>query len=129
MGARMMNRITQVAWCALALIHLPPAAAAFAPELISTLYGAGSEGDAGILLQHRGALFLAVVAACLFGLLDPAARRAASAVVAISVTGFLSIYVRAGMPDGPLRTIALVDAIGLLPLAWVLMVAWLYDAA
>ena len=40
------------------------------------------------------------------------------------MVGFLIVYVRAGLPDGSLRTIALVDAVGLVPLALVAYAAW-----
>lgn len=77
-----------------------------------------------MLLAHRGALFLAIVAACVYAAFDPPARRALSLVIAISVVGFLILYLRAGMPAGPLRTIALVDAAALIPLLFVAASAW-----
>jgi hypothetical protein len=119
-----MEMFTKAAWTALALIHLLPAAAAFAPSLISRLYGADVSGDLFVLLEHRGALFFAIFVACLFGVFDPPARRALCVVVSISVVGFLVIYWRAGLPAGPLRTIALADFVALVPLAWVAICAW-----
>jgi hypothetical protein len=124
-----MEIMTKAAWAGLALIHASPAATVFAPSLIKRLYGVDGTGDLGVLLLHRGALFLAVVAACLFGMFDPASRRAVSAVVAISVVCFLLTYLRAGSPPGALRTIALVDLAGLVPLGWVLFTAWRPHAA
>lgn len=112
------------AWFVLAAIHLFPAAMLVKPDLATRLYGVDPDGPAAVLLIHRGALFLAVVAAALFAALDPGARRACSAVVGISVVGFLAVYAQAGLPAGPLRTIALVDAAALLPLALVTMAAW-----
>ncbi len=119
-----MEHITKLAWALLALIHLAPAAVFFLPHLTQKLYNIDANGDLGVLITHRGALFLAIVAACLAGTFDPEARKAVSIVVAISVISFLWLYVRAGMPTGPLKTIALVDAIGLVPLLWVLWSAW-----
>ncbi len=119
-----MELLTKLAWALLALIHLAPAAVVFRPSLTKKLYKIDPSGDLGVLITHRGALFLAIFAACLAGTLDPAARKALSIVVAISVVSFLWLYVRAGLPTGPLKTIALVDIIGLMPLLWVLWSAW-----
>ncbi|MEO1787038.1 MAG: hypothetical protein AAFR41_08455 [Pseudomonadota bacterium] len=112
------------AWALLALVHLSPAAAAFSTGVVRQLYGVSPEGDLGVLLAHRGALFLAILAACLCAILDPSARRALSLVVSISVIGFLILFVRAGAPVGPLRTIAIIDAIALVPLFLVAVSAW-----
>jgi hypothetical protein len=119
-----METLVKSAWGLLALIHLAPAAVLFAPASLRKLYGIEPQGDLGVLLTHRGALFLAVVVLCVFGVLDPAARRAASVAVGISVLGFLVVYVRAGFPQGALRTIALVDTIALVPLIVVIVTAW-----
>jgi hypothetical protein len=120
----MIEPIQKTAWIMLALIHAAPAAAAFAPALVRRLYRVDPSGDLGVLLVHRGVLFLAVLAVALLAVFDAGARRAASLVVAISVVGFLLVYLRAGAPAGPLRSIALVDAAALIPLAVVLWAAW-----
>lgn len=114
----------RAAWFSLAAVHAPPAAVAFAPALAHRLYAVSPDGPAAVLLTHRGAMFLAVVAASLFAAFDPGARRACVAVVAISVVGYLVVYALAGMPDGPLRTVALVDAAALVPLALAAQDAW-----
>lgn len=119
-----MEILTQASWMALALIHSFPAVAAFRPAVIERLYGVSPTGDLAVILQHRGVLFLAVVVACLLGALLPTARRPLAVVVATSVIGFLILYARAGMPSGPLRKVALVDAVGLVPLALVVYSAW-----
>ena len=119
-----MEIIVKAAWLMLAAVHAAPAAAAFSPALLSRLYGLAPDGTLAVLLTHRGAMFLAVVAAALLAAFDPASRRAAAVVVAISLTGFLLAYGRAGFPDGALRSIALVDVAALVPLAIVL-----FDAA
>ena len=124
-----MEITTKLAWGLLALAHLSPAAVTFAPSLVEQLYGVSPTGDLGVLIAHRGALFLAIVAACVLAVFDPPARRALSVVVAISVIGFLALYLRAGAPSGPLRTIAIVDAATLLPLALVVVAAWRPQAA
>jgi hypothetical protein len=119
-----MEILVKAAWGLLALIHLRPASIAFAPATLRRLYGVEPAGDLGVLLVHRGALFLAILALCLYALVEPEARRAASLAVSISVIGFLLVHARAGFPQGALRTIALVDAVGLLPLALVIAAAW-----
>jgi len=119
-----MEIVVKAAWLVLAGVHAAPAAVAFRPHLVERLYGAAADGAVGPLLVHRGALFLAVLAAAFFAAFDPPSRRVAAAVVAISVVGFLAVYARAGLPPGPLRTIAGVDAAALLPLALVTFAAW-----
>lgn len=118
-----MDVITKLCWAALALIHVSPAAVVFAPGLVKRLYGVDGNGALGVLLVHRGALFLAVFAVCLFALFEPSARRAAALVVSISVISFLIIYLQAGLPSGPLRTVAFVDLAALAPLTWVVIMA------
>ena len=120
----MTEALTRTAWIALAVIHVSPAAVLVAPGLVRHLYAVEPTGPAGVLIVHRGALFLAIVALALWASLDPAVRRAASVAVAISVIGFLFVYARAGLADGALRTIAIADAAALLPLAWVGWKAW-----
>jgi hypothetical protein len=124
-----MEMLVKAAWGLLALIHLAPAAVLVAPAALERLYGIAPDGDLGVLMRHRGALFLALVALAIVALVDPATRRAAGLAVAISVFGFLVVYVQAGLPAGPLRAIALADAIALAPLALVLAAAWLPQAA
>lgn len=119
-----METLNRISWALLALVHVLPAAVLFVPSLVQRMYGIAPEGDPGVLLAHRGALFLGVVAVCLYALVEPSARRAAGLVVAISVIGFLFVYGRAGFPAGALWTIAIYDLVALLPLAWVLVAAW-----
>lgn len=120
-----MEILTKAAWALLALVHASPAAVLFAPDLVRRLYGVEAQGDLGVLLTHRGALFLAIFISCVFGVFDPAARRAFSVLVAISVIGFLIVYARAGFPRGALRRIAIIDGAALAPLAWALWTAWI----
>lgn len=119
-----MGKLTVIAWCLLGLVHVPPAVVVAWPELVRQLYGETAEGVLHLLLVHRGALFLAVVLACIHAAFNPASRRVASLVVGTSVVSFLLLYARAGMPGGPLETVALIDALALAPLAWVLIDAW-----
>ncbi|MBJ7415946.1 MAG: hypothetical protein JHC88_10925 [Niveispirillum sp.] len=120
----MMEKLARAAWLLLALIHVMPATVLFAPDLSMRLYGVDPIGPAGILIIHRGALFLAITAASFWAIIDPSARRVCSMVVGISIIGFLGVYARASLPDGPARTIAMVDAVALLPLIFVSYRAW-----
>lgn len=115
-----METLVRIAWGMLALIHVAPATVLFSPAALTRLYGVAPDGDVGVLLTHRGAMFLALVGMCLVALATPGARAAASVAVAISVVGFLAVYVRAGTPAGALRTIAWADVVALAPLAVVL---------
>lgn len=112
------------AWLLLAAIHAPPAAVGFAPALVTRLYGVDPDGTLGLLITHRGVLFLAIVAAALFATFDPAVRRAACVIVAISMVGFLALYALGGMAPGSLRTIAVLDAAAMFPLIFVATMAW-----
>ncbi len=112
-----------IAWFALALIHTPPALAAFSSALRKRMYGVEEDGALGLVLTHRGVLFLAVAAACVFAVFDGAARALASVVVSISLLGFLVAYVMAERP-ARLRAVARIDAIGLIPLGAALLDAW-----
>jgi hypothetical protein len=124
-----MEWATRIAWGLLVLIHVSPALVLAAPGLTARLYGVEASGPLGVLLAHRGALFLAVIVACVAAALDPGSRRVASLVCATSMLGFLYLYVRAGAPAGALRPVAIVDLAGLAPLAWVTMMAWRGPAA
>lgn len=117
--------LVELSWLAIALlVHLAPAMLFFRPGLTKKLYGISADDSTGLLLIHRGALFLGIVVVSLFAAFDVDARPAASIVVTISMIGFLFVYMKAGLPKGPLRKIAIVDLIGLLPLAIVLWDAW-----
>lgn len=119
-----METITKIAWGLLILLHIVPAASVFAPALVDKLYGVAPTGDVGVLLVHRGALFLGVCITALYAIFDSDVRRLASLVVGVSVVGFLLVYLRAGLPAGELQKIAIPDAVGLVPLLWVSVQAW-----
>jgi len=121
---KLMELFVKIGWGLLALVHAAPAAVLFAPDLTQRLYGVPPDGTAGLLLVHRGALFLAVVAVTLYAAAAPDARRAASLVVGISIVALLALYAKAGFPAGQLRTIAVADGLALLPLVLVAVAAW-----
>ena len=115
--------LVTLAWLALMLVHTPPALATFSAKLRQRMYGVEEGGPLGVILTHRGVLFLAVAAVCVLAAFVPGARMAAGLVVSISVLGFLATYLLGGSPR-QLRTIALMDAIALAPLALVLIDVW-----
>lgn len=112
-----------VAWLALALVHTPPALATVSPQMRKRMYGVDDSGPLGLILIHRGVLFLAAACVCVLAAFNAEARTAALLVTAISVIGFLLAYALNGAPKR-LRTIALVDAAALFPLAIVGLDVW-----
>lgn len=119
-----MELAQKLAWAALALIHLAPASVLVYPAGLRALYGIEPGDDLGVLMRHRGALFSALVVLCVWAVFDPPCRPAASVAVTVSVVGFLVLYGQAGFPSGPLRRIALVDGVGLVPLGFVWYGSW-----
>lgn len=115
--------LVTLAWIALALVHTPPALAAFLPRLRKRMYGTDVLGPLGLILTHRGVLFLAIASVCVLAAFSLEARVAALLVTSISVIGFLIGYALAGTPKR-LRTIALVDAMALIPLGLVAFDVW-----
>lgn len=124
MNGLILETSLKISWALLALLHIMPAMTAFVPGLIERLYGISSDGDLGVMLLHRGALFLAVFVTTIYAIFDSGSRKLASIILLISIVGFLIIYVRNGMPSGGLRKIALADLIFLPPLIWVCFNAW-----
>jgi hypothetical protein len=118
-----MNALVPASWVLLALIHAMPALALFRPALLTRLYGVDAGGTTYLLLHHRAALFLGIVVLCLWAAFDSAVRPVAAAVTAVSMVAFLLIYWQGGNPL-TLRSIAIADAIGLLPLAVVALAAF-----
>lgn len=110
----------RIAWLALGLIHLLPAAALFRPALLRRLYGVEVGSVTFTLLQHRAALFLGIVVICLWAAIRPEVRPVAVVCVGISMGSFLVLWWQAGAPV-TLRSIAVADLIGLpvlLAAAW-----------
>jgi len=119
-----METLTKGSWLVLILVHVVPALVLFVPSTAEKLYQVSPTGDVGLLLVHRGALFLGLIIACVYAIFDPSLRRAMSVIVAVSLIGFLFTYWRGGMPSGALRKLALVDSFALIPLAFVTFRAW-----
>lgn len=106
-----------VCWLLVGLVHLVPALALIGPGLITRLYGVAPDSPVFLLMHHRAALFLAVFVACVWAAFDPGARKLATMLAAISMLSFLILYRSYGRPAS-LGIVALVDLIGLVPLAW-----------
>lgn len=70
-------------------------------------------------------LFLAINVLCVLAIFLPDYRRAALIALSISMIGFLALYTIGGFPAGALRMIAIADAIGLLPLIFLIYAVWL----
>jgi hypothetical protein len=119
-----MEVAVRIGWALLALVHLMPALAFFRPAQLATMYRVGADNPLFSLMHHRAALFVVIFVICLWAMLDPAVRRLAVVGVGFSMISFLVIYWRAGQPAA-LKTIAMVDLVGLLPLALVLWAAFL----
>lgn len=108
----------------LAFIHLLPAVAAIAPSQISRLYGVDAADSTLVtLLQHRAVLLGLVGLAFLAAAFRPNDSVALLALLlgGASMVTFLIIAALQRELAGPLKTIALVDAVGLMPLAYL---AW-----
>lgn len=95
-----------------------PSLALFRPALLTGLYGIGPDNPLFILMHHRAALFVCVMAACVWATFDAQPRPLAALVTAISMISFLALYWMQGSPAA-LRQIAIVDLIGLVPLGYV----------
>ena len=100
--------LDRLAWLLLALLHLSPAMALVRPAIIETLSGVARDSAAFPLVRHRAAMFVGLVAICLWAMADPGVRRLASVVCAISMLSFLLLYRMAGAPRA-LRTVAMAD--------------------
>lgn len=111
-----------VAFALLAVVHLLPVAPVFAPEALTRLYGVQS-GDTTllVLLRHRAVLLALVGLLCLWAAASPAARPTALLAASVNIASYLVFYLLYGAPAGPLRTVAIVDAVALVPLA---VAAW-----
>jgi hypothetical protein len=116
----------RILWLILAGIHAMPALAFVRPALLGTMYRLQPDNPLFLLMRHRAALFVMIVAVALYAMVDPASRRVAGVAVAISMLSFLWLYWQAGSPP-VLRTIALVDLVGLPILALALWRAFAND--
>lgn len=110
--------IERLAWAVLALVHVTPALALFAPSLLTRLYGVQTGEPLYLLMHHRAALFLAVFVTCIWCAIDPTPRKLGVIVVAISMASFLALYFTNGSPPA-LEQIAIADLIGLPALLYV----------
>ena len=112
-----------IAWLLLAIVHATPALALVRPSLVTALYRLAPDNPLFVLMHHRAALFAGIVLVCIWCAVDAAPRRLGACVVALSMISFLFLYLQAGQPRA-LRQIAIVDLIGLIPLAYVMWTAF-----
>ena len=108
--------LDRILWLILAAIHATPALAFFRPATMTALYRLQPDNPLFLLMRHRAALFVVILVIALWAAADPGARRLASVALAISMVSFLWLYWQAGSPPA-LRTIALVDLVGMPVLA------------
>lgn len=92
------------------------------------MYSVDESGPLGVILIHRGVQFLAVACVSVLAAFNAEVRVAAMLVTAFSLLGFLITYATAGAPKR-LRTIAIVDAIALIPLTIVSADVWAKPSA
>lgn len=110
---------TALAFIILAVVHLLPVAPAFSADALVRLYGVAAEDTSLlVLLRHRAVLLAIVGVLCVWAAMSPSTRPAALAAAALNIASFLAFYALYASPPGPLRTIALVDAFALIPLAF-----------
>ncbi len=103
--------VTALFW-GLALIKFPPVIAAVAPNQLVRLYGASPDDKTMLtLLQHRAILLGIVGAGCAVAAHVEAFRWPALWAATISVVSFLVLTAVQGQFNGPLRKIAIMDAI------------------
>ena len=103
--------ITALFW-GLAVIKFPPVIVAIAPGQLQRLYGvSGDDRTLVTLLQHRAILLGLVGAGCAVAAHVEAFRWPALWGAAISVVTFLILCAAQGQLGGPLRKIAIMDAI------------------
>ncbi len=102
----------------LALIHLIPAVAVIQPSLLTSLYGIDAQSPFYVLMWHRAALFAMAVLICTWAIFAPEVRALAAVAIAISMGGFLTLFLINGSPES-LRMIPLTDVAGLPFLAFV----------
>lgn len=117
--------IERAAWYFLALVHAAPALALFAPSLLTRFYDVHPADRLFLLMQHRSALFLAMVVACIWCAIEPGPRKLCAIIMALSMLSFLALYFANGSPAG-LKQIAMTDLIGIPALAFVAWKAYAY---
>lgn len=104
--------ITALFW-GLAIIKFPPVIAAIAPGQLTRLYGVSRDDRTLVtLLQHRAILLGIIGAGCAVAAHVEAFRWPALWAASISIVTFLVLCAVQGQFNGPLRKIAIMDAIG-----------------
>ena len=119
------SRWIAAGFAVLALVHAPAALGAVSSDALIALYGpVAAEPAIRVMLQHRGALFALVTLAATVAVLRPQWRTPAAILAGWSMVSFLGLYLAEGAPDGPLRKIAIADAIGVAVLSALAIALW-----
>ena len=104
--------VTVLFW-GLAVINLPPVIAAFAPSQLVRLYGVPANDKTLLaLLQHRAILLGIIGAGCALAAHIELFRWPALWAASVSMITFLVFCAVQKQFNGPLRKIAIMDAIG-----------------
>lgn len=120
-----MTKLLPFLFGALALIHALPAMAVIAPARLSSLYGFdASDTVLTTLLQHRALLFAILSAALIYAIFIPSVRWPVLIGAIVSMGGFLVIALARSEMSGALRSIVVVDVIGLVIAALSVVCLW-----
>lgn len=120
-----MTKLLPFLFGALALIHALPAMAVIAPARLSSLYGFdASDTVLTTLLQHRALLFGILSAALIYAIFIPSVRWPVLIGAIVSMGGFLVIALARSEMSGALRSIVVVDVIGLVIAALSVVCLW-----
>lgn len=120
-----MTKLLPYLFGALAVIHALPAMAVLAPARLSSLYGFEvSDSVLTTLLQHRALLFGILAAALIYAIFTPSVRWPVLIGAVVSMGGFLLIAMIRGETSGVLRSIVIVDIVGLMIAALAAVILW-----
>ncbi len=103
---------------AVALINLLPVLGLLSAERLAQGYGITiTDNDLHILLRHRALMFGIIGGFMIYALFVPAAQVAAMVMAGISMVGFLVLALTLGPYNDALRTVVVVDIVGIVALA------------
>lgn len=109
-----MELLVQIGFALLTVIHGLPAIGAVVSSKISGTYGVSTDDAVAMtLLQHRAVLFGILAAGSCAAVFRPELRIAVLIGAMVSMTAFLAIAIARGETRGTLRTIVIVDVIGI----------------
>lgn len=120
--------VERLLFAGLAIIHLLPATGVIGSRHLQRLYGVATQTpDLAILLRHRALQFALLGVLSLAAAFVPSLRILAAIALAASMLGFVLIARSESGGSAPLRRVARIDGVALLPLAaWAI---WKYALA